>query len=124
MGNQVQPVHYDSSTVNQLSKDLVKYIVLGGLKGAAIGISTAFLLRRYSTLYRTSRIQVRTFYHIAWISYCAYFTADGHLITFQKKYFDDELKRRKTLLDEAAEKGVFLEEEDVVRSTIPQPNRS
>ena len=92
--------------------------MIGAAKGAFIGITSAFVLRRYSTVFRTLRSQVKTFYYCAWVSYGAYFTADSHLLTFQKQYFEDELKRRQTELNEAAEKGIFLEEEDVIKSTI------
>lgn len=87
------------------------------MKGAAIGITSALLLRRYSTVYRNVRMQVRVFYHCSWISMGAVFTADKQLIKFQERYYQNELKRRERILDEAAERGIFLEEESVLKST-------
>lgn len=48
----------------------------------------------------------------------AVFRADKQLIKFQSKYYETELKRRERILDEAAERGIFLEEESVGLSTI------
>lgn len=91
---------------------------IGALQGALISVTSALLLRRYSTIYRNVRTQVRVFYHISWISMGAVFRADKQLIKFQSKYYETELKRRERILDEAAERGIFLEEEAVGQSTI------
>ncbi|CCE62591.1 hypothetical protein TPHA_0C04410 [Tetrapisispora phaffii CBS 4417] len=118
MGNEVQPVHYDPKNLKILSNDLVTQSLLGAGKGLLIAGSTALLLNRFSPLFRNARIQVKTFYYVAWISYSSYFQADSHLLTFQSNVFKDEVKRRQKALDDAAEKGIFLEEKDVIQSTI------
>lgn len=50
----------------------------------------------------------------------AVFQADKQLLKFQSKYYETELKRRERILDEAADRGIFLEEESVVSSTTSQ----
>lgn len=47
----------------------------------------------------------------------AVFQADKQLLKFQSKYYDTELKRRERILDEAADRGIFLEEEAASAST-------
>lgn len=114
---QVQPVHYDPQTVKQLTKEITIASCIGALKGGAIGLVTGLLLRRFSTTYRTVRSQVRVFYHCSWISMGIVFNADKQLIKFQDNYYVNELKRRERILDEAAERGIFLEEGNVIKST-------
>ncbi|CEP60603.1 Rcf3p LALA0_S01e14752g [Lachancea lanzarotensis] len=113
----VQPVHYDPETVKELTHELLVASGIGALRGAAIGITTALLMRRFSTVYRTVRTQVRVFYHISWISMGAVFYADRQLIKFQNRYHEKEAKRRSRILDEAADRGIFLEEDVTVSST-------
>ncbi|SCV01096.1 LANO_0F10110g1_1 [Lachancea nothofagi CBS 11611] len=113
----IQPAHYDPETVKELTKELLVASGIGAVRGAAIGLTTALLLRRFSTVYRTVRIQVRVFYHISWISMGAVFYADKQLIKFQNRYYENESKRRSKILDEAAERGIFLEDDSVVTRT-------
>lgn len=51
----------------------------------------------------------------------AVFQADKQLLKFQAKYYETELKRRNRILDEAAERGIFLEEEAAASSTVLHP---
>ncbi|CDO93957.1 unnamed protein product [Kluyveromyces dobzhanskii CBS 2104] len=108
---QVQPIHYDPNTVKQLTKEISIASGIGALKGAAVGLVTALLLRRFSVTYRNVRTQVRVFYHCSWISMGIVFNADKQLIKFQDRYYVDEMRRRERILDEAAERGIFLEED-------------
>lgn len=117
MSGPVQPIHYDPASVKQLTKEILVASGIGAVKGAVIGITTALLLRRFSTVYRHVRTQVRVFYHSAWISMGAVFYADKQLIKFQERYYENELKRRSRILDEAADRGIFLEEDAVVQGT-------
>ncbi|SCV04359.1 LAME_0H17810g1_1 [Lachancea meyersii CBS 8951] len=112
-----QPVHYEPETVKELTKELLVASGIGAVRGAAIGITTALLLRRFSTVYKNVRTQVRVFYHISWISMGAVFYADKQLIKFQNRYYENETKRRSRILDEAAERGIFLEDDAAVAST-------
>lgn len=41
----------------------------------------------------------------------AVFRADKQLIIFQNNYYANEMQRRSKILDEAADRGVFLEED-------------
>ncbi|SCU81145.1 LAMI_0B04962g1_1 [Lachancea mirantina] len=117
MASQVQPVHYDPATIKELTRELLVAAGIGAAKGALIGVTSAFLLRRFSTVYRNVRTPVRVFYHSAWISMGAVFHADKQLIKFQNKYYEREIARRSRILDEAADRGIFLEEESIVSST-------
>lgn len=47
----------------------------------------------------------------------AVFYADKQLLKFQSNYYENELKRRSRILDEAADRGIFLEEDSAVTST-------
>lgn len=47
----------------------------------------------------------------------AVFYADKQLIKFQNRYYEKETQRRSKILDEAAERGIFLEEDSVAAST-------
>lgn len=82
-----------------------------------ISVVSSLLLRRFSTVFRNVRNQVKVFYHCSWISMGAVFQADKQLLKFQSKYYETELRRREKILDEAADRGIFLEEESVVSST-------
>ncbi|QLL32258.1 hypothetical protein HG536_0C04270 [Torulaspora globosa] len=121
MGGQVQPIHYDPATVKQLTKEIAVASMIGAAQGAVISVVSAMLLRRFSTIYRNVRTQVRVFYHCSWISMGAVFQADKQLLKFQSNYYENELKRRSKILDEAAERGIFLEEDAAASSTVLQP---
>ncbi|CAI4037486.1 hypothetical protein SMKI_02G3630 [Saccharomyces mikatae IFO 1815] len=43
----------------------------------------------------------------------AVFRADKQLLKFQTNYYREEQKRREKILDEAAERGLFLEDENL-----------
>ncbi|CDF88120.1 uncharacterized protein ZBAI_00834 [Zygosaccharomyces bailii ISA1307] len=117
MPRQVQPIHYDPQTVKQLTKEIAVASCVGAAQGALISITSALLLRRFSKVYRNVRTPVRVFYHCSWISMGAVFQADKQLLKFQSKYYDTELKCRERILDEAADRGIFLEEEAASAST-------
>lgn len=121
---QVQPIHYDPKTVKQLTKEIAVACVIGAVKGAAVGLTSALLLRQFSATYRNVRNQVRVFYHCSWISMGAVFNADKQLIRFQDNYYANELKRRERILDEAAERGIFLEDDAVTLSTVNDSSQS
>lgn len=86
---------------------------IGAAQGALISITTGLILRRVSTVYKNVRTPVRVFYHCSWISMGAVFRADKQLIIFQNNYYANEMKRRSQILDEAADRGIFLEEDFV-----------
>ncbi|AET39452.1 Rcf3p Ecym_4398 [Eremothecium cymbalariae DBVPG len=113
---QVQPIHYAPGTVRQLTKEIAIAICVGALKGAVIGISSAFLLRTFSPVYRNVRTQVKVFYHCSWISMGAVFQADKQLIKFQETYHAQEALRRERILEEAADRGIFLEDDSIMPS--------
>ncbi|KAH3900588.1 uncharacterized protein SCODWIG_00193 [Saccharomycodes ludwigii] len=116
----VLPVHYDKATIKELTKELSIGGIQGAIYGAMISISTGFLLKRFSTVYRNVRAQVRVFYHCAWISMGSVFVADKQLIKFQEKYYENEYHRRQQALDIAADKGLYLDDQDVVKSTTTE----
>ena len=43
----------------------------------------------------------------------AVFRADKQLLKFQTNYYREEQKRREKIMDEAAERGLFLEDESL-----------
>lgn len=43
--------------------------------------------------------------------------ADKQVISFQERYYRDEMVRRARILDEAADRGIFLEEDAAAIST-------
>ena len=47
----------------------------------------------------------------------AVFRADKQLVIFHNNYYANEMKRRSQILDEAADRGIFLEEDFVSDST-------
>ncbi|AAS54734.1 AGR244Wp [Eremothecium gossypii ATCC 10895] len=114
---QVKPIHYDEATISQLTRELAIASCIGALKGAAIGITSALLLRTFSPVYRNVRTQVKVFYHCAWISMGVVVQADKQVISFQERYYRDEMVRRARILDEAADRGIFLEEDAAAIST-------
>ncbi|CCF59320.1 hypothetical protein KAFR_0G02880 [Kazachstania africana CBS 2517] len=117
MRDHVQPIHYSQATVKELTKQIAVASCIGAFQGGLISITTGLLLRKFSSIYRTVRLPVRVFYHCSWISMGMVFRADKQLIIFQQNYYSQELQRRGKLLDEAADRGIFLEEEAITRST-------
>ncbi|KAG0657552.1 hypothetical protein C6P45_002422 [Maudiozyma exigua] len=113
MRDHVQPIHYDPATVKQLTREVSVACFIGAAQGALISITTGLILRRVSTVYKNVRTPVRVFYHCSWISMGAVFRADKQLIIFQNNYYANEMKRRSQILDEAADRGIFLEEDFV-----------
>ncbi|KAL6944776.1 hypothetical protein ACO0RG_001530 [Hanseniaspora osmophila] len=116
----VKPVHYDKDSIKELTKELLVAGTKGAVQGAIISITTGLLLKRFSPTYRNVRNQVKVFYHSAWIASGSTFQCDKQLIKFQERYYQSELDRRSRILDEAAERGIFLEEDMVSKSVIPK----
>ncbi|KAH3687344.1 hypothetical protein WICPIJ_001688 [Wickerhamomyces pijperi] len=107
----VKPSHHDPRRVEQLSGELLTAGFVGALKGALIGLTTALALRFISPTYRTARTQVKVFYHASWISMGAVFACDKQLIDFEGRVFREEMIKRQRLLDEAADRGIYLEDD-------------
>ncbi|CDR45451.1 CYFA0S18e01882g1_1 [Cyberlindnera fabianii] len=108
MGN-VKPIHHEPRKIEQLSSELLVAGAIGAVKGAVIGITTGLALRILSPTYRTARTQVKVFYHATWISMGAVFWAEKQLLQFEERTMREEQNRRTKLLDEAAERGIYLE---------------
>lgn len=84
---------------------------MGAFKGGLIGLSTGLILRLISPTYRTLRTPVRVFYYATWISMGIVFWAEKQVLVFEEKMYIEEGARRSRILDEAAERGIFLEDD-------------
>lgn len=102
--------HHQPHKVEQLWSELLIAGAIGAAKGACIGVSSALLLRLVSPTYRTARTQVKVFYHLVWISGGAVWRAERQLLDFEGRTMIEEEMRRVKLLDEAADRGIFLED--------------
>jgi len=69
------------------------------------------ILRLISPTYRNVRTPVRVFYHVAWISTGAAFWSEKQVYSFEGRVYAEEAKRRSKILDEAADRGIFLEDD-------------
>ena len=126
----VKPMHHDPKKVEQLNqevgnvkdhynrksssltrKQLFKAGAIGAFKGGLIGLSSGLLLRLISKTYRNVRTPVRVFYHATWISMGIVFWAEKQVLVFEDKLYAEENERRGRILDEAAERGIFLEDD-------------
>ncbi|KAH3675176.1 hypothetical protein WICMUC_002832 [Wickerhamomyces mucosus] len=110
MGN-VKLAHHEPHRIEQLSGELLTAGAVGALKGAVIGITTAIALRFFSPTYRQARTQVKVFYHATWVSMGAVFWADKQLLNFEQRVYREEQEKRARLLDEAADRGIYLEDD-------------
>lgn len=108
---QVKPAHHDPRKIDQLSGELFTAGFIGALKGAVLGLTTALALRFISPTYRTARMPVKVFYHATWISMGTVIVADKQLIDFEERMYEEELVKRQRLLDEAADRGIYLEDD-------------
>jgi hypothetical protein len=102
--------HHEPHKISQLSSELLIAGAIGAAKGAMIGITTALLLRIISPTYRTARTQVKVFYHATWISGGAVWWAEKQLLDFESRTMQEEEIRRAKILDEAADRGIYLED--------------
>lgn len=107
----VKPMHHDPKKVEQLNQELFKAGAIGAFKGGLIGLSSGLLLRLISKTYRNVRTPVRVFYHATWISMGIVFWAEKQVLVFEDKLYAEENERRGRILDEAAERGIFLEDD-------------
>lgn len=101
---------YIVAFTNSLNLQIAVASCIGAAQGALISLTSGLLLRKFSRVYKNVRTPVRVFYHCSWISMGSVFQADKQLLRFQSKHYETELKRRERILDEAAERGLFLEE--------------
>lgn len=108
MGN-VLLAHHTPGRIEELTKELLIAGSIGAFRGAVISISTALMLRLISPTYRTARTQVKVWYHVTWISMGIVFWADKQLVKFEERVAEEERIRESRILDEAAERGIFIE---------------
>ncbi|KAH3901010.1 uncharacterized protein SCDLUD_002475 [Saccharomycodes ludwigii] len=105
------PKNYTQDDINQLSKELLIAGGIGALKGALFSVTTAILMRKYSMVYKNVRMPVRLLYHTTCIGSASVYYAEQQLLRYEDKRTQLELKRRRKILDEAAERGIFLEDD-------------
>ncbi|CCH43537.1 hypothetical protein BN7_3089 [Wickerhamomyces ciferrii] len=81
------------------------------VKGALIGGSTSLILMLISPTFRHVRIPVKVFYNAAWISCGAVWCAEKQVLSFEARVAHEESIRRARILDEAADRGIYLEDD-------------
>lgn len=91
---------------------------IGALQGGLFGLTSGFLMKRFTKFYRNTRFPVHVLYQCFCIAYVSAFKGDRQVTSFQQRYFEKEQIRRKMLLDKAADNGIFLEEDAILTSTI------
>lgn len=69
-------------------------------------------------MFKAVRLPVKMFYHSALITTGVIFACEAQLNKFQVQYYQNELERRQKLLDEAADNGIFLDENFISKSVI------
>ncbi|CEP24594.1 unnamed protein product [Cyberlindnera jadinii] len=110
MAGTVKLNHHQPHKIEQLWSELLIAGAIGAAKGAMLGITSALLLRIISPTYRTARSQVKVFYHVSWIAGGAVWWAEQQLLDFENRTMLEDEARRAKLLDEAAERGIYLED--------------
>lgn len=110
MGN-IKLAHHEPRKVEQLSSELLVAGAIGAVKGAVIGVTLGLALRLISPTYRTARTQVKVFFHASCISMGAVWWAEKQLLDFEGRTMQEEAERRVRLLDEAADRGIYLEDD-------------
>jgi hypothetical protein len=108
MGNTLL-AHQSPRRLEELSKELLIAGSIGAVKGSVISITTGLMLRLLSPTYRTARTQVKVWYHVTWISMGIVFWADKQLVKFEERVAREERERHSKILDEAADRGIFIE---------------
>ncbi|KAK5782320.1 Rcf3p PWA37_005324 [Arxiozyma heterogenica] len=114
----LQPVHYDKETLKELTKQIAYASIIGGAKGALFSVTSALILTKTSRIFRTLRLPLKIFYHCAIISSGIILSGEAQVNKFQSQYYQNELQKRQKLLDEAADNGVFLDENYISKSVI------
>lgn len=91
---------------------------LGAAKGALVSVTSLFFLSRIYPSFKTIRLPVKIFYHSALITTGVIFACEAQLNRFQIQYYQNELQKREKLLNEAADKGIFLDENYIATSVV------
>ena len=81
-------------------------------------MTSALILTKTSRIFKTLRLPLKIFYHCAIITGGIIFAAEAQINKFQIQYYQNELQKRQKLLDEAADNGVFLDENYITESVI------
>lgn len=81
-------------------------------------MTSALILTKTSRIFKTLRLPLKIFYHCAIITSGIIFAAEAQINKFQIQYYQNELQKRQKLLDEAADNGVFLDENYITESVI------
>lgn len=110
MGN-IKPIHHEPKRVQQLSSELLYSGAIGAAKGLLIGLTSGLFLTIFNKTCRTVRTPVKAYYLVAWASMGCVFGADKQLINFSERMYSEESIRRQNILDEAADRGIFLEDD-------------
>lgn len=110
IGKMVKLSHHEDSKVNQLGSELLVAGAIGAAKGVLLGFTSSLFLRLISPTYRNARTQVKVFYYAVWISGSAVWWAEKQLLDFESRVIVDEEAKRVRILDEAADRGIYLED--------------
>ncbi|EDO15202.1 hypothetical protein Kpol_401p7 [Vanderwaltozyma polyspora DSM 70294] len=70
-------------------------------------------------MYRNVRMPVRVLYQSSCICIGLFYEAERQVYKFRDRMFRLEISRRERILDEAAERGIFLEESISSGSSAP-----
>ena len=81
-------------------------------------VTSALILTKTSRIFRTLRLPLKIFYHCAIISSGIILSGEAQINKFKDQYYQNELQKRQKLLDEAADNGVFLDENYISKSVI------
>lgn len=97
--------------IKELNKEIGIATLIGGLQGALLSVPTALYMRKRSAVYRNVRAPLRILFHLSFICAFAIFNAESQLLVYKQRDYQREMKRREDVLNEAADRGIFLEED-------------
>ena len=99
----------ESENTKTLSKELLITSAIGGIKGGLIGITGAIMLRYLWSQWRSLRVPIKCFWYVSWVSMGSVFGADKHVEVFSNRMLLEQQEKKRILLQDAAENGIFID---------------
>ncbi|ODV64367.1 Rcf3p ASCRUDRAFT_74007 [Ascoidea rubescens DSM 1968] len=110
----------ESENTKTLSKELLLTSFTGAIKGGLIGLTGSVMLRYMWPTWKNLRIPIKCFWHVSWVSMGAVFWADRHLVVFSDRMLLEQQEKKRKLLNDAAENGIFIDYNDKTVLTVSQ----
>ncbi|ODQ65715.1 hypothetical protein NADFUDRAFT_82698 [Nadsonia fulvescens var. elongata DSM 6958] len=106
----MKPAHHAPEKVEGAVDVILQGTAIGGTKGLFAGLALGTYIRYFQPkVWQRTTIQFRSFVLISLFCGGAVFSADKRLVDYEQKLRYEDIVQKSKLLDEAAERGEFID---------------